>query len=296
MEMTECLVGVTGEAGPESIRTGLLGREILASRSPWMHEQEGSAQSLALTYELFDFSARDWADDTLGERVNALQSQGFAGVNVTHPFKQGVIPYLDDVAESARQVGAVNTVCFSNGRKVGHNTDVSGFAESMRHGLAGVAVDRVVQIGAGGAGSATAHALMSLGTSELVLVDPDGQRLAKLKDQLAAAWPGAAISTCALPPVSFAKIDGLVNATPIGMAAHPGTPLDVSALHAALWVADIVYFPLETELLRQARACGCQTLDGKGMAVFQAAAAFDLFTGLTADRHRMLESFDAFST
>jgi shikimate dehydrogenase len=287
--------GQTNSTGAEPIRTGLLGREILASRSPWMHQEEARANGLNLTYELFDFGQRDWNDDLLGEQLIALQKAGFAGVNITHPFKQAVIAHLNELAASAQMLGAVNTVEFGAAGMIGHNTDVSGFAESVRRGLAGAQMDRVVQFGAGGAGSATAHALLSLGVSELILVDPDVARAATLAERLKQTYAGAKITISADAASVLVAADGIVNATPIGMAAHPGLPLDPDDLQTDQWVADIVYFPLETALLRVARTKGCRTLDGKGMAVFQAADAFAIFTGVEPDRNRMLKSFDAFA-
>lgn len=274
--------------------TGLVGQNILASRSPWLHEQEAVAQGLHLTYLLFDFAARGWSLADLPRVLDAAQTIGFSGVNITHPFKQDVIPLLDELAPSARKVGAVNTVHFSGGKRIGHNTDVTGFAENVRTGLLGAKLDRVVQFGAGGGGSATAHAMLDLGTKELVLVDADEARRTRLTAQLAYEFPQANVRDTADGEAFVGQADGVINSTPVGMAAYPGTPFDTALLDTAQWVADIVYFPLETQLLAQARAKGCATLSGSGMAVFQAADAFDIFTGMTADRMRMLKSFDAF--
>ncbi len=292
--MGSAKAGHGAQANAEVIRTGLLGREILASRSPWMHQQEAAAQALLLTYDLFDFTGRGWSDGDMGACLDDLQAAGFAGVNVTHPFKQAVIRHLDALAPSAQSVGAVNCVHFIDGRKIGHNTDVTGFAESVRRGLAGARLQRVVQFGAGGAGSATAQALLGLGVEQLTLVEADAPRATRLADHLRTLAPAAQIITASPADAQLGAADGVVNATPMGMAAHPGMSFAASLLHEGLWVADIVYFPLETELLRQARLRGCKTLNGKGMAVFQAADAFDIFTGMQADRDRMLTSFDAF--
>jgi shikimate dehydrogenase len=274
--------------------TGLIGENILASRSPWLHEQEAVAQGLQLTYVLFDFAARGWTPADLPRVLDATQTLGFSGVNVTHPFKQGVIPLLDELAPSARKVGAVNTVQFSGGKRIGHNTDVTGFAENVRTGLPGAKLDRVIQFGAGGGGSATAHALLGLGVRELVLIDSDVNRRSSLAAQLKSEFPDSDIRDADVGSALVASADGVVNATPVGMVAYPGTPFDTALLAPSQWVADIVYFPLETRLLAQARAKGCATLSGSGMAVFQAADAFDIFTGRIADRNRMLKSFDAF--
>jgi shikimate dehydrogenase len=281
-------------AGTELIRTGLIGRGILASRSPWMHESEAKAQGFALSYELFDFTARGWSDAELGHCLSDIHQAGFAGVNVTHPFKQEVIGYVDALAPSAQAVGAVNTVAFVNGKSIGHNTDMSGFAASFKLGLSGASFDQVLQFGAGGAGSATANALLSLGTNRLILVDDDTERAIALSDCLAKSYPERRVEIASASELPFVDVDGIVNATPMGMDAHPGVAFDVSQLCSESWVADIVYFPIETELLRAARAKGCRTLNGKGMAVFQAADAFQIFTGRKAENARMLCHFDGF--
>jgi shikimate dehydrogenase len=274
--------------------TGLIGRDILASRSPWMHEQEADAQGFRLVYALQDFAANGWDEADLPRVLDAAQVLGFAGLNVTHPFKQAVIAHLDDLSEGARRVGAVNTVQFTGGKKIGHNTDVIGFAKSFELGLPGVATASVVQIGAGGGGFATAHAVLDLGADVLHIFDKDAARRATLVSKLNASFgAGRAVEGADLA-ATLAACDGLLNATPVGMAAYPGMPVPADMLRPAMWVADIVYFPLETKLLAEARARGCRTLNGSGMAVYQAAAAFDIFTGATADRARMLEIFKAF--
>jgi shikimate dehydrogenase len=127
-----------------------------------------------------------------------------------------------------------------------------------------------------------AHAALQLGVREVVLVDVDEHRCAALAERLGA-------TTGDLDELRDA--DGLIHATPTGMAAHPGLPLPETLLRPALWVAEVVYRALETELLRHARELGCRTLDGGGMAVMQAAGAFELFIGVAPDRERMLRHF-----
>lgn len=278
-------------AQPQRFLTGLVGRDILASRSPWLHEREADALGVRLVYTIFDFAARGWDEQHLPRLLNAAQLAGFSGLNITHPYKQSVIPHLDELSEGARRIGAVNTVAFSAGRKVGYNTDVSGFAESVRRGLPDVALGHVVQMGAGGAGSATAHALLDMGVERLTVFDKDAARLSALINKLSHDFGAKKVQTGVDLIPALAAADGIVNATPLGMLNHPGSAVPSDALRSDHWVADIVYFPLETELLRDARRRGCRTLDGSGMVVHQAAEAFEIFTGLVADRNRMLRSF-----
>lgn len=273
------------------LRTGLIGRAIKASRSPWLHEQEARAQGLDLTYTLFDFTADGMDDAELGPLLRRLAGEGFSGVNITYPFKQAVIGLLDELADCARSVGAVNTVAMRGGRLVGYNTDKTGFQESLAEGMPDADLGKVLQLGAGGAGAAVASALLSLGTRELVIADLDLSRAEALAQHLQSSNGAAKITARRIQDVQTQTVTGVVNSTPMGMAAHPHPAIDPALLASRHWVADIVYFPLETELLRIARAKGCRTLDGSGMVVGQAARAFEIFTGHKADKPRMVKSF-----
>ncbi|KTT24700.1 shikimate dehydrogenase [Pseudomonas oryzihabitans] len=275
----------------KSVLAGLIGAGIQASLTPAMHEREGDAQGLRYLYRLIDLDALGLTADALPELLQAAQRTGFTGLNITFPCKQSIIPLLDDLSPEARGIGAVNTVVLADGRAVGHNTDCLGFAEGFRRGLPDVAKGLVVQLGAGGAGSAVAHALLAEGVDQLFIFDVEAERAQVLVDNLTRHFgPGrAAVGTDQAAAVAAA--DGLVNTSPVGMAKLPGLPLPAELLHPGLWVAEIIYFPLETELLRHARALGCRTLDGGTMAVFQAVKAFELFSGRTANADRMQAHF-----
>jgi shikimate dehydrogenase len=273
------------------LRSGLIGRTIKASRSPWLHEQEARAQGLDLRYELFDFTERGLGDDALPVVLGGLAGSGYVGVNVTYPFKQAVIPLLDGMSSSAETVGAVNTIAIRDGKVVGHNTDMDGFRDSLVEGLPEANLARVLQFGAGGAGSAVASALLSLGVERLEIADIDAARAANLARDLGHRFGADRVAARAAGDDTTDAVDGIVNATPMGLAAHPAPPLDPSRIEPRHWVADIVYFPIETELLRAARAKGCATLDGSGMVIGQAALAFEIMTGHRADKARMRRSF-----
>jgi shikimate dehydrogenase len=288
--------GGTSAAGApaRAVLVGLIGTGIQASRSPALHEREGAAQGLRYIYKIIDLDALGLAPAVLPDLIVAARRFGFAGLNVTHPCKQSVIPLLDDLSADARALGAVNTVVFGpDGRAVGHNTDWSGFAESFKRGLADAPRNYVVQFGAGGAGAAVAHALLTLKVAELSIVDTDRGRAQRLAADLCGRFgPGCAVAADD-PARAVRAANGIVNATPIGMAKYPGMSVAAELLRPDLWVADIVYLPLETELLRRAGALGCRTLSGGGMAVFQAADAFRLFTGLAPDAERMIRHFES---
>ena len=270
---------------------GLIGRGIQASKSPIIHETEAAAQGFQCRYELFDLNEHRDEPATLLKLLRLAEQRGFAGLNITYPCKQAIIPLLDELSEEARVIGAVNTVRFVAGRRVGYNTDAFGFAESLRHGLPGASLACVVQVGAGGAGAATAHALLKLGARKLSIVDMERGRAESLTANLASHFSDRIVATEDLAH-AVANASGVVNTTPMGMAAHPGSAVPTSLLRPDLWVADIVYVPLETDLLRAARATGCRVLDGGGMAVFQAARAFEIFTGRKALAERMRRHFE----
>ncbi len=279
-------------AESQSVLVGLIGAGIQASRTPAMHEREGAEQGLRLIYKLIDLEVLALGTDALPDLLTAAQRFGFAGLNITHPCKQAVMPLLDELSADAQALGAVNTVVLKDGRREGHNTDWWGFAESFRRELADVGSNRVVQFGAGGAGSAVAHALLTLGVGEVAIVDIDEDRARAVAVALCSRFgAGRAVANPAIAD-AMATADGMVNTTPLGMAKYPGMAVPAELLRSNLWVADIVYFPLETELLRQARARGCRIMAGGGMAVFQAVGAFRLFTGLEPDAERMLRHFE----
>ncbi|MCF4996470.1 shikimate dehydrogenase [Pseudomonas syringae] len=275
------------------ILAGLIGAGIQASRTPAMHEHEGDAQGMRYLYRLIDLDQLQLDSTALPDLLLAAERMSFTGLNITFPCKQAIIPLLDELSPEARGIGAVNTVVLKDGKRVGHNTDCLGFAEGLRRGLPDVSRERVVQMGAGGAGAAVAHALLSEGVQQLTIFDVDVSRAESLANNLNQHFGfGRAVAGHDLPS-TLSQADGLVNTTPMGMQKLPGMPVPVDLLRAELWVAEIVYFPLETELLRNARALGCRTLDGGNMAVFQAVKAFELFSGVAADAQRMLAHFQS---
>lgn len=274
------------------MKAGLIGAGIQASLTPAMHMREGAAQGFAYDYELIDLSRIGATSDDLPRLLDAAEERGLSGLNITHPCKQSVIPLLDDLSPQARDLGAVNTIVLHEGRRSGHNTDWWGFAESFRKGLPQADLSSALQLGAGGAGAATAYALLSLGLERLLVFDREGDRAEALARTMAALFPRAAIAVAETLAPAMRSVAGLVHATPTGMAKYPGLPLPADLLEARHWVAEVVYFPLETALLHEARRRGCRTLDGGGMAVFQAVGAFRLFTGREPDAERMLAHFN----
>jgi shikimate dehydrogenase len=277
----------------ESYRVGLIGLGLELSLSPVLHEAEAASLGLDYSYDIFDGS-RDAAYGDVGDSIEAARAGGYRGVNITHPFKQLAVDHVDEMSRDAWVLGAVNTIVFDDGRAIGHNTDWYGFAHSIEKNLAGVPRRTVVQFGAGGAGVAVAHALLRSGVERLVLLDVDSGRAAAVADSLNAAHTRTAIVGGSVDDAArfLDSADGVVNASPLGMPSHPGSAVPLDLLRPDLWVHDVVYMPLETQLMSAARALGCLTVGGGHMLVFQAAEGIRLFTGVTPDAERMLRHFE----
>jgi shikimate dehydrogenase len=270
---------------------GLIGAGIQRSLSPALHEEEGRHHGVQVHYQLIDLEAAGVGVEVLPELMHAIRVIRFAGLNITYPCKQSVIPLLDALSEEARAIGAVNTVVREGDRLVGYNTDGEGWSWGFRRALPGADLSRVVLLGAGGAGSACADAVMRLGAKQLLIVDQEVSRAAELAQRLNTHFPGNRASAVPDARTSLDGASGLIQATPVGMAGIPGMPLADGLLRPSLWVSEIVYVPLETPLLKAARRIGCRTADGGHMNVGQAIRGFRLFTGRDADAARMESHF-----
>lgn len=270
---------------------GLIGAGIARSLTPRMQEEEARHHGIRMHYQLIDLHEPERAGTLLPMLVHAARTMGFAGLNITYPCKQSVIPLLDELSDDARAMGAVNTVVVQDGRLIGHNTDGWGWAWGFQRALPEADLRRVVLLGAGGAGSAIAHAVLGLGCEQLTVVDTDLARAEALCTKFNAGPHGARCLAQADIALAMQGATGLIHATPTGMDKLPGMPLPPQLLRPDVWVAEVVYFPLETELLRTARALGCATADGGTMAVGQAVGAFQLFTGEQADAQRVEAHF-----
>lgn len=275
----------------QSYLLGLVGSGISGSLTPAMQEREGRESGLALVYRRIDAQVAGFGAGDLPDLLRWAEGMGFDGVNVTHPFKQAVIPLLDELSEAASDLGAVNTVVFRDGRRLGRNTDWSGYGRAFRRVLPEATRDRVALVGAGGAGAAVGYALLHQGAEHVAVVDADPDSADDLAVRLAKVYGEERVAAAPLEE-AVVGAQGLVNATPVGMRGHEGLPVPEEMVTPDLWVSDVVYVPLETELVTLARRRGCRVVPGGGMAVFQAVAAFEEFTGHAADAERMLRHFD----
>nr|WP_206606289.1 shikimate dehydrogenase [Steroidobacter cummioxidans] len=277
----------------KSYLLGLIGSGISASRSPLLHEAEAAHHGIQLVYRLIDLKRLRIETDDLKHLLQWAETFGFDGFNVTHPYKATVIPLLHSVSSDANAIDAANTIVLQENRWMGHNTDWSGFAESVRRELPGVPTGRVAQIGAGGAGAATAYAMLRMGAGHVSIHDINLARATKLASDLQAQFPDRQVSVAAVAKDALTRADGVILATPVGSLNYPGMPFSPELITGNMWVADVIYTPLETPLLRAAREAGCRTINGSGMLIYQAAEAFRLFTGLTPDPLRMVRYFES---
>ncbi|WP_439371672.1 shikimate dehydrogenase [Bradyrhizobium sp. PMVTL-01] len=275
-----------GYAASKKLLTGLIGAPIAHSASPAMHERAAEALGLRGHYQLIEVAGAGPAG--LAMLLEGVRRLGFAGVNVTFPYKEAVVPLLDELAPAAATMAAVNTVVVRDNRLIGHNTDTTGFARAVAPLLA-ASGNAVAVIGTGGVGKAIAFALASLKVTDLRIFDSEparAERLAALLARHGAARVAASVED------ALAGATGLVNGTPVGMLPNRDTPVPASLLRENLWVADAVYSPLITPLLAAARAKGAKIMTGRELAINQAADAFELFTGLAPSTEVMGEAFD----
>ncbi|WLB54639.1 shikimate dehydrogenase [Bradyrhizobium japonicum] len=275
-----------GYTASKKLLTGLIGAPIAHSASPAMHERAAEALGLRGHYQLIEVAGADAAG--LRMMLEGVRRLGFAGVNVTYPYKEAVVPLLDELAPGAAAMGAVNTVVVRDGRLIGHNTDTTGFARAVAPLLA-PSGNAVAVIGTGGVGKAIAFALASLKVSGLRIFDSETARAEKLASLLA-KHGGATVAKSVEDALDGAT--GLVNGTPVGMLPNRGMPVPAALLHEKMWVADAVYSPLITPLLAAAQAKGARIMTGRELAIYQAADAFELFTGLAPSTEVMGEAFD----
>jgi shikimate dehydrogenase len=280
---------------PGPFLVGLIGEGIGASLTPAMHEAEATQMGLDYEYRIFDLIELRRPAGDVGAILAEARADGFTAMNITHPCKQLVLELVDELDADAAHLGAVNLVVFDDDRLVGYNTDWMGYRDGLTTGLPGASFERVVQIGCGGAGAATAYALLTKGAERLELSDVDDTRAEDLAARMRAHFPTQTIVTLEPGdlPQAIARASGVVHATPLGMLHHPGTAFDLDLLREGAWVSDVVYRPLETDLVRQAAERGHAVLDGGRMAVGQACASLRIITGMLPDRDRMQRHFRA---
>jgi shikimate dehydrogenase len=275
-------------------RAGVIGHPLGHTVSPAMFATAFKGAGIDATYE-----AWDTPDDTLEGRINALRGGDYLGANVTIPHKQAVIPHLDGTSDVAARIGAVNTIVHANGELTGHNTDVAGFARSLKdEGGFDAHGKHTVILGSGGASRAVASALVDAGASTIFVI---GRTVRKVEGVVLTFKPhtpsGTTISWAYWGDGSYlnavGRADLIVNCTPIGTKGSPKadvSPVQPHLIRPNSIVFDLVYNPAETPLLAAAKAAGAKPVPGLGMLVYQAAESFKLWTGKDADTKAMFDA------
>lgn len=266
---------------------GLIGTPIAHSAAPAMHEAAARAAGFDLHYHLMDVAAAGRAD--LIAMLDGVRRMGFSGINVTFPYKEAVVPLLDALSPEAAAMGAVNTVVARDGKLTGHNTDATGFATAYRalgrdDGDAPVAI-----IGTGGVGKAIGFALAVSGVRRLKLFDSDRAKAQALASQIGER---AQVEISASVEDAVSGAAGIVNGTPIGMLPNRDSPVPADLIRKSHWVADAVYHPLWTPLLKAAQKAGAMVMTGRELSINQAVDAFALFTGVQPPAGVIADAFD----
>jgi shikimate dehydrogenase len=261
---------------------GIIGNPVRASLSPAMQRAALRRLKLDACYQAFEI-----APGQVRTVLRALPCLGFWGVNVTIPYKEKVLPFLDEVDDAARAIGAVNTVVVRDGRLLGYNTDAEGFRMALEiEGRTALPGARVLVVGAGGAARAVAFACLARGCRSLLIANRSGARAQSLRRTLRANFPAADIAAVATGGPDWARRVGacgvIVNTTPLGGRPDDAPPVPPAALRRGQTVMDIVYRPRRTPLLIAASAAGARTVDGLQMLLHQGALAFTLWTGREA--------------
>lgn len=258
--------------------TGIFGRPVTHTLSPAMHNAAFEKLQLNFVYIPFEI-------DDLGRAVSSIIPLGIKGVNITVPYKERVIKYLDKIDPLAQKTGSVNTIVNDKGILKGYTTDGKGFLEDLRqHGFNHGGKTAFI-LGAGGAGRAIAAALSWSGTKKIYVCDIESKKAINLSGQI----PGSESVKFKEMPEKLEGSDIFINATPIGMKPGDHTVIGKNLLRKDLFVYDVIY-NRKTELLRAAEKAGLSSCGGEGMLLFQGALSFELWTGIKAPVETMKQA------
>ena len=272
----------------------VLGHPIGHTLSPIMHNASFQALGLDALYLAFDMPP-----DHLMDALRSMGKLGFKGVNLTVPLKEVAFRGVDEIAESARLTGSVNTVQFlPDGRICGHSTDGDGFLLALQESLDAHPQDmRIFMLGCGGAGRAVAITCAVAGAREIVLADLAKERMQALQQELASVSPGTTVLQAGCDPSEWAHAarhtDLVVQASPVGMKSTDPSPLPPAAFRPDQLVFDMIYMYPETAIMHAAAPAGAHTANGLGMLLHQGAKSFEIWTGEQADVEAMRHALES---
>lgn len=268
---------------------GLIGYPVRHSLSAVMHNTAFRRLRINAEYKLFEVRP-----DNLGFFLRSAREKNIFGLNVTVPYKEKVIPFLNKVSSEARLIGAVNTIKCQQKNLLGFNTDAEGFLKHLREDLRfDHKAKSVAVIGAGGAARAVIVSLCRFAPQRVNIFDIDGLKLDVLIAHLKKNFRKIEFNPAAsINELSIKKVDLLVNATPVGMKVSEPSLVDKKFLKKGLLVYDLIYNPKETNLLRIARQRGCRTANGLGMLLYQGMLSFEIWTGRKAPEGLMRKALE----
>jgi len=263
------------------LKLGLIGKGISRSQSARLHVLLGRMCGMDVSYDYLDSDQIE--DFDLIKQLTTCSEKGYAGVNVTHPYKTSARKLITPRKRLPAALGAVNTVVFREDGWRGDNTDFVGFMRGYKKQFGDAKPGTVLQLGAGGVGLATAFGLRGLGADKILVHDKDITRGEELVATLTAADAQAEFVSAENLSDAVRSADGLINCTPVGMNQYPGCPFDVALLGGQKWAFDAVYTPVETAFLRTATKSGIEVMTGFELFFFQGIEAFEVFSGAEID-------------
>lgn len=261
----------------------VIGDPIAHSMSPAIHNDAFEKEIMDAEYIAFHVKP-----DGLGDAVRGMKAIGICGFNITMPHKETIIPFLDEVDDLSRAIGAVNTVFNKDGRLIGYNTDGIGFIKALEEELTGdLTKKKTLIIGAGGAARAIYFTLVKEGVKQIDIANRTKDRAVNLILECPYDNQSTAV-TFAEAEQRMAEYDLIIQTTSIGMSPNSkDAPLNVANIKESAFVSDIIYNPLKTKILMDAEQNGAKIQNGVGMFVYQGAIAFQIWTGIMPDTTRM---------
>ena len=270
--------------GAPTLKLGLIGDNIAASRAPDLHRIAGKLNNMDVQY---DRLIPKELNQTFDQIFECCPANGYKALNITYPYKEYVIPKVEIDDPMVRAIAAVNTVVFDGASSKGYNTDYTGFIAAYEQVRANANPGACCLVGTGGVGRALAFGLVKLGADEIRLFDRDSIKAQQLAQDLNALASQTVVTAHDDLDAATADCDGLLNGTPVGMVGYPGSAFEPKAIANAAWVFDAVYTPIATMFLQNAKAAGAQILSGHELFFFQGVHAWCHFSGLDVDTEKL---------
>ena len=266
------------------MKIGLIGNNISSSKAPDIHNRIAKIFGISLDYLLFDLKDKEETYFTV--LLEELRILGFIGVNITFPFKEKVIKYVDNASKNSKNVGSANTLTFKKQTKA-ENTDYTGFLKTYKFHFGNNTPGTILVFGAGGVGRAITFGLASLGVKKIFLVDKDEIKAESLSKDLNLLNTNCVSIKSDKIEKNLSSCDGIINCTPVGHYDFPGCPLGNLAPNKTQWIFDVVYTPAKTDFIKKGEQVGAKIISGIDLFIFQAIDAFLIFTEIKENKYEL---------